>query len=161
MTVEEIKERFSIKEELQARGVEVNRAGFCRCIFHEEKTPSMKIYPNNSFHCFGCGKSGDVISVIMQLDSLDFQSACKSLSGGSLSAASRKHINLKQMAREEKGRKEKRKQDALRTIRKRIDYYESIKKAEEPMSDKWADAVNKLELEYYRESAILDGDYQP
>lgn len=161
MTVDEIKERFSIKEELESRGIEVNRSGFCRCIFHEEKTASMKIYPSNTFFCFGCHKSGDVITVIMQLDNLDFQSACKSLTGESFSAASRRHINLKQMAREEKSRREKRKQEALCTIRKRIDFYENIKKTEKPMSDKWADAVNKLEIEYYKELAILDGDYQP
>ena len=161
MTVEEIKDTFSIKEELQARGIEVTRSGFCNCIFHNEKTPSMKIYSNNTFYCFGCGKSGDVISIVMQLDGLDFMSACQSLSGGNLTAKSKKQITLAQMAKEEKERKLKRKQEALNTIRKRIKYYEEVKQKEEPMSDKWADAVNKLELEYYRETAILDGDYQP
>jgi DNA primase catalytic core len=33
-----------------------------RCPFHEDDKPSLKIYPQtDSFHCFGCGKSGDVI----------------------------------------------------------------------------------------------------
>lgn len=29
-----------------------------RCVFHEERTPSMVIYSGNSYNCFGCGKNG-------------------------------------------------------------------------------------------------------
>ena len=30
-----------------------------KCPFHNERTPSFYIYPDNSFHCFGCGKHGE------------------------------------------------------------------------------------------------------
>lgn len=29
-----------------------------RCPFHTEKTGSFNIYPDGSYYCFGCGKSG-------------------------------------------------------------------------------------------------------
>lgn len=161
MKVDNIKENYSIKEELESRGIKVNRNGFCNCIFHKEKTASMKIYPNNSFYCFGCGRSGDVISVVMQLENLDFKSACKSLSGECLDAVSQKRICLNQMARNEKKRKERKRQEALDTVRKRIIYYTKIKNCSEPMSNAWTEAVNKLENEYYREAAILNREIKP
>lgn len=50
------------------------------CPFHNEKTPSFCIYPeNNSFYCFGCNKGGDVIAFIMEVENLDFAEAVKFL----------------------------------------------------------------------------------
>ena len=51
-----------------------------RCPFHHEKTPSFTINSAGQFYyCFGCHKSGDVISFIMELESLDFNDAVKFL----------------------------------------------------------------------------------
>lgn len=30
-----------------------------RCLFHNEKSPSCVIYPDNSYYCYGCGKHGN------------------------------------------------------------------------------------------------------
>lgn len=50
------------------------------CPFHGEKTPSFNIYTEtDSFYCFGCGASGDVISFIMKIDNLDYVEAVKFL----------------------------------------------------------------------------------
>jgi len=50
------------------------------CPFHHEKTPSFAINELQQFyHCFGCGVSGDVITLIQQLESLDFYVALESL----------------------------------------------------------------------------------
>jgi DNA primase len=44
-----------------------------RCPFHEERTPSFSVDPSNKlFHCFGCGKGGDAISFVQELEQLDF-----------------------------------------------------------------------------------------
>ncbi len=51
-------------------GLCVNRSGMVHCPFHQEKTPSAKIYPD-SFHCFGCGEHHDVISFTQKLFRLD------------------------------------------------------------------------------------------
>lgn len=29
-----------------------------RCPFHHERTPSFTLFPDNHFHCFGCGVHG-------------------------------------------------------------------------------------------------------
>jgi DNA primase len=47
-----------------------------RCPFHEERTPSFSVDPSNKlFHCFGCGKGGDAISFVRELEQLDFAEA--------------------------------------------------------------------------------------
>lgn len=30
-----------------------------RCPFHNERSPSFVLYPDNSFHCYGCGANGN------------------------------------------------------------------------------------------------------
>lgn len=56
--------------------LEFNSAGFTHCIYHNERTPSMKYYKkNNTVHCFSCQKGGDVIDVVRQLNECDFKTA--------------------------------------------------------------------------------------
>jgi twinkle protein len=48
------------------------------CPFHNEKTPSFTISPaKNIYKCFGCGKSGDGITFLMQNQSLNYIEALK------------------------------------------------------------------------------------
>lgn len=50
------------------------------CPFHREKSPSFTLHHDDQFfHCFGCGKSGDVITLVMELDHLSFWEAVKVL----------------------------------------------------------------------------------
>ncbi|GAB3259840.1 hypothetical protein GCM10027347_23730 [Larkinella harenae] len=50
------------------------------CPFHFEKTPSLVVYPqNNSYHCFGCGKHGDVIHFYAGVAGLDYTAAMHEL----------------------------------------------------------------------------------
>lgn len=50
------------------------------CPFHNEKTPSFNIYPENgSFYCFGCNTGGDIITFIMKIENLDYIEAVKFL----------------------------------------------------------------------------------
>ena len=52
------------------------------CPFHNEKTPSFVVYPENqSFYCFGCGVGGDVISFIKRINNVDYLEAVKFLAG--------------------------------------------------------------------------------
>ena len=50
------------------------------CPFHNEKTPSFTVYPENgSFYCFGCGAGGEVVSFIRRAENLDFTEAVRFL----------------------------------------------------------------------------------
>lgn len=60
------------------------------CPFHDEKTPSFKIDPDTQlWHCFGCGKGGDVFGYLMESESLEFPEAVRYL-------ADRAHIEIKE-----------------------------------------------------------------
>jgi hypothetical protein len=68
-----------IQSVLEKEGVELRRKGgnwWACCPLHEEKTPSFKVSAERqSFHCFGCGAHGDVISFIRESHNLSFQDA--------------------------------------------------------------------------------------
>jgi len=50
------------------------------CPFHQEKTPSFTVNPQRqSFHCFGCGEGGDVISFLTKHEGVDFTTALRML----------------------------------------------------------------------------------
>lgn len=49
---------------------------YCVCPFHTEKTASMAINTDeNYFHCFGCGRSGNIFNWIQLSEGLSFQEA--------------------------------------------------------------------------------------
>ncbi len=46
------------------------------CPFHDEKTPSFSVNPERQiFHCFGCGKGGNVFSFLMEHENVTFVEA--------------------------------------------------------------------------------------
>ena len=50
------------------------------CPFHNEKTPSFNISDDKGFyHCFGCGKNGDIFNYLMETENLGFVDALKKL----------------------------------------------------------------------------------
>jgi len=50
------------------------------CPFHQEKTPSFVVTPAKQiWHCFGCGKGGNVISFVMEHDKVSFIEALRTL----------------------------------------------------------------------------------
>ncbi len=50
------------------------------CPFHREKTPSFTVSPDKQmYHCFGCGKGGNVFTFLMELEKVGFGEAVRSL----------------------------------------------------------------------------------
>jgi len=83
-TTDEIKTRMDV-EEVVSDFVTLKRKGkdlWACCPFHDEKTPSFSVSPQKNFYkCFGCGKSGDAITFIMDMDGLSYTEALKYLAG--------------------------------------------------------------------------------
>ena len=50
------------------------------CPFHNEKTPSFMVSPTKQiFKCFGCGKGGNVLTFVQEIERIDFRDAVKEL----------------------------------------------------------------------------------
>jgi len=80
--IQQIKEKIDIVS-LISRYVEVKPAGknfTARCPFHSEKTPSFVISPQmQRYKCFGCQKSGDIFTFLMDYEHVDFVEAIEKL----------------------------------------------------------------------------------
>ena len=81
-TILEIKYKNDI-ESVIAPYVNLKRAGKNLkglCPFHNEKTPSFTVYPENgSFYCFGCQVGGDVFTFTKLINNLDYIEAVRLL----------------------------------------------------------------------------------
>ena len=64
---------------------ETGRMRQIKCVFDGHKadnTPSLSIWPDNHFHCFGCDKHGKgAIDFVMNLMPCDFKTAITHLKG--------------------------------------------------------------------------------
>ncbi len=69
--------------ELVAEVTKVKRSGrsvMAVCPFHQEKTPSMSVdAARGLYHCFGCGKSGDLFRFVQDTQAVDFTDAVELL----------------------------------------------------------------------------------
>jgi len=80
--IDELKNKNNIVD-VVGRYVRLEQRGgnfWGKCPFHHEKTASFSVNSSGQFfYCFGCHKSGDVISFIMEIESLDFNDSVKLL----------------------------------------------------------------------------------
>ena len=63
---EAVKAAVPVRAAAERYGLEVNCSSMVRCPFHEDRAPSMKLYEDH-FFCFGCGKHGDVVTLVSEL----------------------------------------------------------------------------------------------
>src|SRR5690606_9918446 len=89
--IEQVKLSNPIEDVAERHGVRLRGEGrrlVGRCPFHEDRSPSLSIYrETQSFHCFGCGASGDVIDFVRRTGGLGFREAVERLAGGDTSGA--------------------------------------------------------------------------
>ena len=80
----EIKGRLPVAD-VVGETVQLKKAGTTLkglCPFHGEKTPSFVVTPvRDTWHCFGCGKHGDIFTFVMERDTLSFPEALAQLAG--------------------------------------------------------------------------------
>lgn len=81
--VSEVRDRIDIIDIVQTYVPSLKKAGANfkgLCPFHNEKTPSFIVFPESqNFHCFGCGKGGDVFTFYMEMENVEFREALKEL----------------------------------------------------------------------------------
>lgn len=149
---EQIKSSVNLIDVAKYYGIEVNRNGFTSCLFHNERTPSMKLYPDH-FHCFGCGKSGDVIALaaqrfrISQFDSAKLIMNDFRLSGEELKLSAKPQIQPSYSEWE---------RQTIRLLNQYVDYLKYFKKMyapktpDEPIHDLFAESIHTINcIEYY------------
>ena len=80
--IDRVRERTDLVE-LAAEVTKIKRSGrsvMAICPFHQEKTPSLSIDPARGlYHCFGCGKSGDVFGWVQETQNVGFSDALELL----------------------------------------------------------------------------------
>ena len=83
-SIERVKASASIVE-VVSETVKLRRSGMHYsglCPFHSERSPSFHVREStNSYHCFGCGASGNVISYVMAMRAMTFPDAVEYLAG--------------------------------------------------------------------------------
>ena len=74
---EAVKQSVTTRQAAKHFGIRAGRNGMCRCPFHADRNPSMKV--DRRYYCFGCGATGDVIDFVARLFGLSSYEAAKKL----------------------------------------------------------------------------------
>ena len=121
------------------------------CPFHNEVTPSFHVdTTNNMWYCHGCQRGGNVINFVMEIEHVDFPTACRKLLKEKLSI----EVEEQDITPEEQERYKK--VESMRVINKLLaDYFEKqlanntpeANKARQYMTSRWPE-------DYCRESHL-------
>lgn len=80
------------------------------CPFHDEKTPSFSVSPSKGIYkCFGCGKSGDTVTFLMEHEHYTYPEALKWL-------AAKYHIEVREEELTQEQKEQKTERDALYNV---------------------------------------------
>ena len=123
---------------------EIKRSGrqwMARCPLHGERTPSLSVSPDKGvYYCFGCQRSGDVITFVQEIEGLDFAGAVEMLAG-------RAGIRVQYTSRDE---------SAARSRRRRL--LEAVAKARDFYHQRLLDGRDAGSARHYLRSRGYDGD---
>jgi hypothetical protein len=155
---DEVKARLSIIEVAEFYGFGVDGGGFIPCPSHGEKTASMKLYDKSGtdeydyFHCFGCGKHGDVIDLIGIYFNLEsFQAARKLADDFNIRGNGRKPSIQGRIKRHNADMPEHRAAKLL------IDYCNYINKCGKDYAPKSPDdELHPLYIKFIKEKSVMD-----
>ena len=116
--VDEIRNRLDILDVVQSR-VTLKKRGanwWGCCPFHSEKTPSFSVNEQKGIYkCFGCGKGGDAISFLMEINHQTFNEVIKDASEQFGIELPHSHSGSKDFTEE--------KQQAKNLLKKAAEYY--------------------------------------
>ncbi|MGI6232371.1 MAG: DNA primase [Prevotella sp.] len=109
LTVERIKDAANIVEVVQdyvsLKKSGANYKGLCP--FHNEKTPSFIVSPaRGTCHCFGCGKGGNAVSFLMEIEQITYPEALRRL-------AAKYHIEIKERELTDREKEERSQRESM------------------------------------------------
>ena len=161
-----VKQSVTTRQAAERYGIRVERNGMCRCPFHDDSTPSMKL--DRRYYCFGCGATGDVIDFVSWLRGIgskeaaillaqDFAISCED-GTGKMSKPQQQNtdeLNYQHMERY--------------CFRVLLDYYRLLccwkedyapQMPEDSYHPRFVEALQKLSLVEYLLDELLGGDMQ-
>lgn len=163
MNSEEIKESVNMSDVLSDYDIPVIR-GMCRCPFHDDKKPSMKVY-RDGVRCFTCGESWDVFGFVMKMDDCDFKTAFRKLGGSYEHDSGRERIITQARIAAEKAKRNRVyivNKTLFREAAKALMLCQLADKIYEPLSDEWCYLKNELPIiEFIFEERFIYGDQIP
>lgn len=162
---DEVKQNVTVRQAAEMYGLKPNRSGLIRCIFHNDKSPSMKV--DRRYYCFGCGCTGDAIDFTAQLFGLGLRDAAQKLADDfgiihSGRAAPKKQVVMK---KPEVTPEEKWQAEYLRCLRAYLDYKSLLldwkeqyapRNRYEEWDDRFITALRELTaVEYYLDTLLF------
>ena len=149
MTVEEIKDTYSMRDIVERYGFQPSRKGFIQCPFHAgDRQASMKVY-GRDYHCHACGANGDIFSFVEQMENLTFKETFQLLGGTYEKPTFSSRLTIyksqkrREMIKKERGRAESKRQLNCMLI----GIYRAYMERSEPFSNVWCDCYNALQYQ--------------
>jgi DNA primase len=141
-TTEIIKSRLNIVDVVGSY-IKLDKAGAhykANCPFHQERSPSFMVNDErNMWHCFGCGKGGDIFAFVMEIEGLQFREALVLL-------AEKAGVELPQYRQESQGSKDT-KERLVQIMELSVRFYEH---------QLWEGAGKVKALPYLRQRGLSD-----
>ena len=155
---EAVRSQVPVRAAAERYGLEVNDSSMARCPFHNDRTPSMKLYADH-FYCFGCGKYGDVVDLTSELLCIPSYDAACALSeefGVDVDAARPTPRPALRQFREDLLRCQRVLRDYLRLLRQwRMQYAPTG--PDEPIDDRYAEACRMIDTVDYLTDLLIVG----
>ena len=168
---DEVKENVTVRQAAEFYGFKITKSGLISCIFHNDKTPSMKV--DRRYYCFGCGVTGDVIDFTAQLFGLSLKEAALKLAddfGIQISRVDRRKIKKPRKILKSKSEKKlvkSEEQEYIECVRAMLDYRILLQKwkkefapksPEEEWDEKFMEAMKYLSIVEYYLDLLLFGE---
>jgi hypothetical protein len=156
---ETIKTAVSLRQAAEHYGLPVGRSGMCRCPFHDDHTPSLKLN-EDYYYCFGCGATGDVIDFTARLFGLRNGEAAQKLAVDFGISRGKPSVLAKLRRCQQQGQDERRcirvLTDYLHTLQEWKQLYSPTTPEDEP-DPRYVEACNMLDCVEYMTDLLLQG----
>ena len=152
-----VKSQVSMIDIANHYGMRVNRKGFTLCPFHNDKHPSMQVFPgyikNDGYYCRSCGAGGTIFNFVMEYEGKTFEESVRTVASvfeiqisdnKLLTVDDKKKIASHRIMAIMRDEKTKMELFELSSLSDNIRLYESLMKCIPPYGELFCDIANKL-----------------